>query len=95
MNWETAGTPGGIDDSTGYPLPGIPGQPMSVPCRFHLGGVKVFKNEDSTVVNQIGSVRLDAGIELPEVGSIIEIVGQFTGPVKDVYRGQLSSRIDV
>jgi hypothetical protein len=95
MNWITAGTPGGEDPVTGYPLPGTPGEARSVACRFHLGGVKVFKNEDNSVTNQVGRIRLDAGVELPEVGTIVEVAGQFTGPVKDVYRGQLSYRIDV
>jgi hypothetical protein len=95
MNWVTAGVPTGEDPATGYPLPQAPGEPRSVACRFHLGGTKVFRNEDSTEVNQIGRIRLDAGIELPEPGQIIEVVGQFKGKVQDVYRGQLSSRIDV
>ncbi|MBB6109715.1 hypothetical protein SAMN05421821_105133 [Mucilaginibacter lappiensis] len=95
MNWTTPDTPGGTDDETGYPLPGIPGIAKSVPCRFHLGGVKVFKNKDNTTVNQTGQIRLDAGVDLPEVGDQIEVVGQFKGKVQDVYRGQLSHRIDV
>ncbi|WP_114937574.1 hypothetical protein [Mucilaginibacter endophyticus] len=95
MNWVTAGTPAGEDPTTGYPLPPIPGEPKSVSCRFHLGGTRIFKNQDSVEVNQIGRIRLDAGIELPDVGQMIEVVGQFTGKVQDVYRGQLSSRIDV
>lgn len=95
MNWTTPGTPGGVDNTTGYPIPGTPGSAMSTPCRFHLGGIKQFKNEDNSVVNQVGRIRLDVGSELPVVGTIIEVVGQFKGPVKDVYRGQLSYRIDV
>ncbi|WPU91796.1 hypothetical protein SNE25_20985 [Mucilaginibacter sabulilitoris] len=95
MNWVTAGTPGGIDENTGYPIEGQPGESRSLPCRFHLGGVKVFKNQDNTEVNQIGRIRLDAGVELPEVGAEITVPGQFSGKVMDVYRGQLSYRIDV
>jgi hypothetical protein len=95
MKWLAAGTPGGEDPATGYPLPGTPGVKVSIPCRFHLGGVKQFKNQDNTVVNQVGTIRCDAGVALPEVGQLIEVVGQFKGPVKDVYRGQLTYRIDV
>lgn len=95
MNWVTAGTAGGEDPVTGYPLPGTPGEARSTPCHFQLGGVRVFKNQDNTEVQQIGRIRLDAGVELPEVGSIVEVVGQFSGLVRDVYRGQLSYRIDV
>jgi hypothetical protein len=95
LKWTTAGTPGGEDPVTGYPLPPTPGVDMQVPCRFYLGGVKQFKNQDNTVVNQIGRIRLDAGVELPAIGDMIEIPGQFTGKVQDVYRGQLSYRIDV
>jgi hypothetical protein len=95
MNWVTAGTPAGEDPETGYPIPAAPGEQKSVPCRFHLGGTKVFRNEDSNQINQIGKIRLDAGVDLPEVGQMIEVVGQFKGKVQDIYRGQLSYRIDV
>lgn len=95
LKWTTAGTAGGEDPITGYPIEGLSGEEMSVPCRFHLGGVKVFKNQDNIEVAQVGSIRVDAGVDLPEVGAVIEVVGHFAGQVKDVYRGQLSNRIDV
>lgn len=93
--WTTAGTAGGEDPQTGYPIEGLSGEEKSVPCRFHLGGVKVFKNQDSSEVAQVGSIRVDAGVDLPEVGAMIEVPGYYKGTVKDVYRGQLSHRIDV
>jgi hypothetical protein len=95
LNWTTAGTAGGEDPTTGYPIEGIPGAPMEVPCRFHLGGIKVLKNQDNTEVAQVGTIRLDAAVELPQVGAQIEVPNHYKGTVKDVYRGQLSSRIDV
>nr|MBB6149486.1 hypothetical protein [Mucilaginibacter sp. SP1R1] len=95
MNWVTAGGAVTVDPLTGYPIPGAPGVAKSVPCRFHLGGVKIFKNQDNTTINQVGRIRLDAGVELPQVGQIIDIPGQFNGKVQDIYRGQLSYRIDV
>ncbi|MCY1535763.1 hypothetical protein D9M68_711820 [compost metagenome] len=67
----------------------------SVKCHWHLGGTKEFKNEDNTVVKQIGRIRIDADSDLPEVGQKVEVVGHFEGIVRDVYKGQLSWRIDV
>lgn len=95
MLWVTNSQSGGTDNETGYPLPDIPGQAIETPCRFHLGGTKVFKNEDSTEVNQIGTIRLDAGNSLPTPGSQINVVGHFSGIVRSVYKGQLTHRIDV
>lgn len=95
MLWVTNSQPGGVDNSTGYPLPDIPGQAIETPCRFHLGGTKIFKNEDSSEVAQVGSIRLDAGNSLPVPGSKIEVVGHFSGVVRSIYRGQISHRIDV
>jgi hypothetical protein len=95
LKWVTAGTAGGEDPATGFPIEGLSGIGVQIPCRFHLGGVKVFKNQDNTEVAQVGTIRLDTGVELPEVGAQIEVPGHFAGQVKDVYRGQLSYRIDV
>jgi hypothetical protein len=95
MNWTTAGTPGGEDPNTGYPLPRTPGEAKSIPCHFHLGGIKEFKNEDNSVTRQIGRIRLDPGSELPLVGQTLDIPGHFTGIARDIYKGQLSWRIDV
>jgi hypothetical protein len=93
--WTTAGTAGGEDPESGYPIEGLSGVEMEVPCRFHLGGVRIFRNQDNIEVAQVGTIRLDSGVELPEVGAVIEVLGHYKGKVKDVYRGQLSSRIDV
>jgi hypothetical protein len=95
MNWTTAGTAGGEDDTTGYPLPGTPGESVSVPCRFHLGGIRVFKNQDNSEVNQIGRIRVDVGSDMPLIGQRVDVPGQFNGVIRDIYRGQLSWRLDV
>jgi len=95
MTWIMPGTPGGTDPETGYPLPDEPGIALEVPCRFHLGGTNVFKNEDSTDVNQIGSIRIDAGQTLPLPGTHVEVLDHFDGIVRAVYKGQLTHRIDV
>jgi hypothetical protein len=95
MTFVIPGAPGGQDPDTGYPLPDDPGQAIEAPCRFYLGGTKVFKNEDSTDVNQIGKIRVDAGITLPLPGMHISVEGHFSGTVRAVYHGQLSHRIDV
>lgn len=98
MKWVVPGAPGGSDPETGYPLPDQLGQTIEVSCRFHLstnGAIKTFKNEDSTIVNQVGTIRLDVGQQLPEVNMIITVEGHFKGPVRAVYRGQLSHRIEV
>lgn len=67
----------------------------SVECHWHLGGTKEFRNEDNTVSKQLGRIRLDVGSELPEVGQMVEIEEHFKGIVRDIYKGQLSWRIDV
>jgi len=98
MTWVMPGTPGGKDPDTGYNLPDMPGQAMEVLCRFHLatnGAIKTFKNEDSTLINQVGTIRVDAGQTLPDIHTIINVVGHFKGPVKAIYLGQLSHRIEV
>ncbi|MFC4213481.1 hypothetical protein ACFOWA_19970 [Pedobacter lithocola] len=95
MKWKTPGGTTTEDAVTGYPIEGAPGEDKETPCRFHLDSTKEFKNEDGTVSRQVGSVRLDANIELPLVGQAIEIPGYFSGPVRGVYAGQLSSRLEV
>jgi hypothetical protein len=95
LEWTTASSEPAQDPLTGYPIPGTPGEARSVPCRFHLGGTKEFRNEDNTVVKQIGRIRVDEGSEMPVVGQVVTVPGHFTGQVKDVYKGQLSWRIDV
>lgn len=95
MHWKTLDAPATEDFETGYPIPGAPGQAVVTACRFHLGGSKVYKNEDSIDVNQVGTVRMDAGQLVPDVGMTIVIDGQFSGPVREVCRGQLSHRIEV
>jgi hypothetical protein len=104
MLW-TPTNPSTTEPGTGNEIPGAPGETIAVPCRFYLGGTKVFKNEDSTDVQQKGKIRLDAGVKLPAVGVEITVtdvydplkpeVIHFQGRVMDVYRGQLSYRIDV
>lgn len=104
MTW-TPMSPSAIEPGTGNEIPGSPGDPVAVVCRFHLGGTKMFRNEDSTEVQQKGKIRLDAGTRLPEVGVEIVVMDifnplkqqatHFKGRVMDVYRGQESYRIDV
>lgn len=94
LKWSTpAGEPG--DDENGYPTPGTPGSVVQMPCRWHLGGNKEYRNEDNGVTMQKGRIRIDKGVELPEVGQEVEVLGHFKGVVKDIYRGQISWRIDV
>ena len=107
------------DPVTHYLTPGIPGTPVYVLCRFHLGGIKEFMNQDNKTVIQKGKIRLDPGTELPPVGQRVKIfetqpvevggsaividgvpvftsgIVHFEGEVLDIYRGQLSFRIDV
>ena len=94
MTWTAAGET--VEDpETGYPMPGGTGEAKAVPCRFHLGGIKVFKNQDSTESNQVGTIRVDAGSDTPMVNQIIDIPGQFNGPVRQIYHGQLTWRLEV
>lgn len=97
LNWKTPDGESTIDPVTGYPVPGTPGLVKSVPCRFHLGGIKVFKNEDSTEVNQVGTIRVDIGSDMPEVGQIVDVPGYFNGRIRAKYTGGqlISWRMDV
>jgi hypothetical protein len=84
-----------FEPGTGYEIPGQTGEAVSIPCRFHLGGIKEFRNEDNTVVKQIGRIRVDKGSQMPVIGQTIDVPGHFNGQVRDIYKGQLSWRIDV
>lgn len=71
MTWtpiESATEPG-----TGYEIPGVPGNPIAVLCRFYLGGIKEFRNEDNSVIRQKGRIRLDAGSHMPKVGEPVKV----------------------
>lgn len=102
LRWTTPDGPPAQDDN-GYDIPGEPGTSKEVPCRFHSGGgqlvVKTFLLDDGTTTQQKGTIRLDAGVELPDRSQQIEVVDGstvvFSGKVMDVFRGQLSHRIDV
>ncbi|MCZ4244976.1 hypothetical protein [Pedobacter punctiformis] len=86
------------DHETGYIIPGASGIQLQIPCRFHLssnGSAKTFRNEDFTEVKQVGTIRVDAGQNIPDVGMQIIVEGHFEGTVKAVYKGQLSHRIEV
>lgn len=98
MVWVPAGQ-STFEPGTEYEIPGTPGDPISIPCRFHLGGVKEFSNEDNKVVRQKGTIRCDAGVQLPDPGQLVKVVDgaivHFEGRIMDVFRGQLSHRLDV
>jgi hypothetical protein len=100
LTYTLPGTPGG-EDSQGLPLPDVPGIVVQIPCRFHADSSKVYKNEDSAEVAQVGRIRFDAGIAVPEVGTVVTVtnaatgVVQFHGPVRERYEAQLSGRLEV
>lgn len=96
MKWNRLGADSEFTEE-GYPLEAPLGGEMFTPCRFYLpskGAVKTYKNEDSTVSEQSGTIRCDVG-EIPEVGQEVEVFGHFKGIVRAVYKGQLSHRIEV
>lgn len=101
LTYTTPGIPGGEDPVTGFPIPDQPGQTVQAPCRFHQDSSKVFKNEDSTEVAQIGRIRLDAGMVVPPVGTEVTVTSvasgevQFKGPVRERYEAQMSGRLEV
>ena len=100
MTWQTKGTDPVYEDGTGYEIsPGIPGETISIPCRFYLGGVKLLKNEDNEVTNQIGKIRVDVDSRLPELQGLVSVTEgelvHFEGRIKDIYHGQLTWRLDV
>lgn len=98
LSFGTPGTPGGQDED-GFPTEGTPGVEVEYPCRFHVGGSKVFKNQDSTEVVQIGKVRLDAVEYLPSVGQTITVSEgdyiHFSGVVRAVSKGETTSHLEV
>lgn len=97
LKWRTLDGASG-ETPEGYPIPGTPGEEKEVGCRFHLESSKVYKNEDSTEVAQVGQIRCDVG-EIPQVGQMVQ-VGEgdyvhFSGIVREVFKGQLSHRLEV
>jgi hypothetical protein len=100
MSYTTTGQIGG-SDANGFPLPDVPGEVVEVPCRFHAVSSKTYKNEDSTETAQVGRIRLDAGVVVPEVGTVVTVRSatsgtvQFHGPVRERYEAQLSGRLEV
>lgn len=62
-----------FEPGTNFEIPGIPLAPKAVECRFHLGGIKEFRNEDNVATLQKGSIRMDAYSELPGVGEPVKI----------------------
>ena len=99
LKWRTLDGPAG-ETPEGYPIPGTPGEDREIGCRFHLESSKVYKNEDSTEVTQVGQIRCDVGI-IPQVGQMIEVIDKttnyihFSGIVREVFKGQLSHRLEV
>lgn len=89
------------DPETGFPIPGIPGATLNIPCRFVAGGQRLFKNEDSTEVQQKGRISVDMGSELPKQWQEVVVTDGdrelFRGPAMEIYAGgQLSRwRVDV
>lgn len=71
------------------------GMSFSTPCRFHLGSDKTYINENMVVVEYAGTIRVNPGSKVPLPGQFVIIPGQFNGRIKQIYRGQLTWRIDV
>lgn len=100
LSFQLPGTPGGQDED-GLPTEGTPGLVIQYLCRFHSESSKVFKNQDSTEVAQVGSIRLDVVDHLPKVGEVVTVTDNrngnelFTGPVRESYPAQRSSRLEV
>ncbi|RZJ86762.1 MAG: hypothetical protein EOO20_17600 [Chryseobacterium sp.] len=96
LKFTLPGTPPTVDEN-GYDVPGIPGEEVEIPCRYHPSGKdrKQFTLDDGSVIVQQGRIRLDVGSLLPKVGQSIDVPGYFTGVVRDTYKGQLTYHIDV
>jgi transcription antitermination factor NusG len=97
LKWRTLDSPSG-ETPEGYPIPGTPGEDKEIGCRFHLESSKVYKNEDSTEVAQVGQIRCNVCI-IPQVGQMVQVVEgdyvHFSGIVREVFKGQLSYRLEV
>lgn len=95
LRW-TETTEATTDEATGYPIPGTEIN-YELKCRWHSGGTKVYRNEDSTEVMQKGRIRVDIGSPMPQVGQLLEVVGHFNGTAMEVYTGGTLTgwRIDV
>lgn len=100
LTYTTEGIPGG-EDPNGFPLPDVPGSTVQLPCRFVAGGQRMFKNEDSTEVQQKGRISVDRDSTMPkqmqEVIVTMDDRELFRGPAMEIYAGgQLTRwRIDV
>jgi hypothetical protein len=100
MLWTAKGI-SSTDPATGWETPDALGIEHAVPCRFHAGGIKEFKNEDNSVVQQKGRIRINSGVATPDVGQAVTVkMGEdvlFEGAIREVFLGgQLGSwRLDV
>lgn len=98
LKWRTADGEA-TKDENGDVVVGAPGVEQEVPCRFHLLSAKEIANQQNSPVKYSGLIRLDAGVGLPEIDTQITVnegeIIHYSGLVKDIFRGQLSYRIDV
>lgn len=88
--------PGGYDPETGYPLPDLPSELMSVPCNYQLATAKEVRNKDNNVVLQNGKIFIDKGQQFPPRGTMVRVEpDMFSGEVVDLYTGQLGTKLIV
>lgn len=103
MSWTGEGTPASVDTDTGFPIPGVPGEVVSVKCRyenFNKTNRKEWTNEDGKTIAQIGTIFVPFGHEIPRKFKRVRIVDRdgdevFEGPILNVYKGQMNTTLAV
>jgi len=98
------GTPAPVDPVTGCPVCGTTGCAVTGQCRYENFGLtnrREWTGEDGKTIWQRGTVFVKFGEPVPKkfeeitVWDEVQEVEEFTGPVLNVYTGQLNTTIAV
>ena len=105
MSWTGPGTPATVDPVTGFPVPGTPGETVTVQCRYENFGLtnrREWTGEDGKTIWQRGTVYVKFGEPVPAKFEHVTVADpeqdnylEFEGPVLNVYTGQLNTTIAV
>lgn len=97
------GTPSTEDPVTGFPVPGQPGEEVTIMCRyenFKTGAVKEWTNKKNETVLQRGTIYVKWGQQMPTKFETVTVESpqygeMFKGEILNVYNGQLNTTIAV
>lgn len=99
MNYQLPGTPGGWDDENGIPIPGTPGESISIQCRAeeNVRENYTITGDDGNRIDYKFVVYFDKSDPLVEVGQEVEVFKESHVLAKEVVKrfhpGQLHNRV--